>query len=130
MKQLSLKKAKALAWKACSDYIRERDNWTCFTCGRTGKGSAIHAGHFYPKKIGGFLLRFNEFNIHAQCYSCNRHFDGMGIIYSINYRAKYGPDADVKLLSFVEKSKAYKPTIDDYKEVITKYETKLRHLIC
>lgn len=63
-------------WKVFSEYIRLRDNYTCFTCGRKGEGSGIHAGHFLPKSISGIALYFNEDNVHAQCYNCNINLGG------------------------------------------------------
>lgn len=127
-RRLSDSGLRKLAWKTFSDYIRERDNWTCFTCGRKGEGKNIHAGHFYPKKIGGVLLRFSPINCFAQCYACNRHYDGFGILYSINYRKRFGPEADVALLAGVEKSKATVPTRAFYEDVIQKYGKELRKI--
>lgn len=63
-------------WKVFSLYIRTRDNFTCFICKRRGEGSAIHAGHFIPKSVGGIALYFNEDNVHACCYHCNINLGG------------------------------------------------------
>src|SRR3990167_7266279 len=63
-------------WKVFSKYIRERDSYTCFICGRKGKDGAIHAGHFIPKSIGGITLYFHEDNVHACCYHCNINLGG------------------------------------------------------
>ena len=54
-------------WKVFADYIKLRDKYTCFTCGRKGEGSGIHAGHFINKSIGGISLYFHEENVRAQC---------------------------------------------------------------
>ena len=68
-------------WKVFSLYIRERDKYTCFTCGRKGEGSGMQAGHFIPKSVGGIALYFNEDNVHAQCYNCNINLGGNQYIY-------------------------------------------------
>lgn len=129
MKQLpqqwTLSRAKKEAWNAFSAYIKHRDNYTCFTCGRKGKGSGLHTGHFYPKKIGGVLLRFNELNCHAQCYTCNRHFDGMGMLYSLNHRKKYGSHSDQLLLQKVPESKQFKANRMWYVQLAEWYRQRL-----
>ena len=61
--------AKKRALKAFSDYIRERDNWTCFTCGRKGEGAEMHAGHLISRYWAATL--FDEFNVNCQCRACN-----------------------------------------------------------
>lgn len=124
-KKITLKKAKAKAWKSFSDYIRQRDNWTCFTCGRKGTGKGMHAGHAYPKKMGGVLLRFDEMNCHAQCYLCNRHLDGMGLVYSIKLREKYGEHADKTILKLLPYSKEFKPNLAWYIAINELYQTKM-----
>ncbi len=68
-------------WETFSKYIRERDKYTCFTCGRKGEGSGMHAGHFISKAIGGVELFFHEENVHAQCYNCNINLGGNQWIY-------------------------------------------------
>ncbi len=68
-------------WEVFSKYIRQRDNYICFTCGRKGEGSGIHAGHFIPKSVGGIALYFHEENVHAQCYNCNINLGGNQYVY-------------------------------------------------
>ena len=63
-------------WKQFSLYIRRRDKFTCFICGRKGEGGSMHAGHFIPKSVGGIALYFNEDNVHACCYHCNINLGG------------------------------------------------------
>lgn len=68
-------------WTEFSKYIRERDNYICFTCGRKGEGQGMHAGHFVPKSVGGIALYFNEDNVKCQCYHCNINLGGNQYIY-------------------------------------------------
>ena len=52
--------------------IRYRDNFTCITCGRKyprGERKELHAGHFISRGI--YATRWDEFNVAAQCSSCN-----------------------------------------------------------
>lgn len=67
-----LKNADLKACKAMSDYIREKDNWICITCGKPGNNKTIDAGHFFDRRYTD--IRFDENNVHAQCTSCNRGF--------------------------------------------------------
>jgi len=65
MKKKSISSLKKKLWKVFADYIKKRDKYTCFTCGRKGEGSGMHAGHFIPKASGGLALYFNEDNVLA-----------------------------------------------------------------
>lgn len=86
LKKVSPKKISSLKrklWGLFSLYIRHRDKFTCFTCGRQGQGGGMHAGHFISKAIGGVELYFDEENVHAQCYNCNINLGGNQYEYSI-----------------------------------------------
>jgi len=76
-----ISKLKKKLWKVFSKYIRERDNYTCFTCGKQNYGKGMHAGHFIPKSVGGMTLYFHEENVRAQCYHCNINLGGNQYIY-------------------------------------------------
>ena len=83
---------KSKLWKVFSLYIRQRDNYQCFTCGRHATGSGMHAGHYIPKSAGGIALYFHEQNVHAQCYNCNINLSGNSDIYSQKIIEKYGQE--------------------------------------
>ena len=74
-----------------------RDNFTCFTCGRKGEGSGMHAGHWIPDAVGGLLLKFEEHNVHAQCYHCNINLGGYGERYTEKMEEKYGKEEMARL---------------------------------
>ncbi len=78
MKKKTVAQWKRKLWPIFSLYIRTRDKFTCFTCGRKGTGSGIHAGHFIPDAVGGLALKFHEENVHAQCWNCNLNLGGWG----------------------------------------------------
>lgn len=73
LKKQSVSILKKKADAVFSKYIRHRDSENgfceCFTCGIQKPISQMQAGHFVSRAVN--KLRFDEFNVHAQCYSCN-----------------------------------------------------------
>lgn len=63
---------------AFSNYIRERDNWTCQRCGKqydkfnTSDRQGLHCSHF--KGRGKEATRFLPENCDALCYGCHQYF--------------------------------------------------------
>lgn len=111
-------------WKATSDYIRTRDKGTCFTCGRQAHGSAYHAGHFIPDAVGGVLLRYDERNIHGQCFNCNINLGGFGAMYSKKMIERYGQETVDELWQM--KHKVGKWGSQEYLEKTIYYQEKLK----
>jgi len=132
MKRTQLKKQskvkisvlKKKLWKVFSEYIRKRDRFTCFTCGRKGEGSGLHAGHYIPKSIGGIELYFHEKNVHAQCYHDNINLGGYGSMYHIKMIEKYGID-EVNKLWEIKNKIISKWNEQDYLSKIEEYKKKL-----
>ena len=89
-KKNNLKKLRKKLETVCNRYIRLRDKNICFTCGKFAEGHGYHAGHYIPKSICGVNLRYNELNIHGQCYRCNIHLGGYGAMYDQRMRSVYG----------------------------------------
>lgn len=123
----SLKKTPAWLW--FSRYIRERDNWTCVTCGKKEKGRNMHAGHFIQAS-GHSATYFDETNVHAQCFSCN-YFGGtqVGINYSIYVREKYGNEYDKKLKEKSIGYKKYERNGEELKFIAKTYKDKYEFLV-
>lgn len=119
MKKRSITSLKKELWKLFSLYIRQRDNFTCFTCGRKGEGSGIHAGHFVPKSVGGLALYFHEENVRAQCYNCNINLSGNQYVFS----QKLGDEKAKEL--YLLKGKITKWRESDYLKLIEKYKNFL-----
>lgn len=109
-------------WKVFSQYIRTRDKFTCFTCGRKGEGGGMHAGHFISKSVGGIGLYFHEDNVHAQCYNCNINLSGN----QWEYGQRLGAEKVAELMKI--KQEVNKWSEDDYREKIDIYEWKLSRL--
>jgi len=122
-KKVSISSLKKKLWKVFSLYIRQRDNFTCFTCGRKGEGSGIHAGHYIPKSVGGIALYFHEMNVHAQCYHDNINLGGYGSMYHMKMVEKYG-QKNVDELWIIKNRVTSKWSESDYLLNIDKY-TKL-----
>lgn len=101
-----------------SDFVKQRDANTCYTCGRIATGLGLHAGHFIPKSVGGLSLYFNEDNVHAQCYNCNINLGGNQYIYG----QKLG-EKKVKEL-YALKQLSVKWTEEDWEKKINHYTRK------
>jgi len=101
-------------WKHFSLYIRRRDKFTCFTCGRTGEGGGMHAGHFISKAAGGLALYFHEENVRAQCYHCNINLGGNQYEYSRRLGKKKSEEL-YKLKQTIVKDFPYLENIEYYK---------------
>lgn len=114
-------KLKAKLWQVFSAYIKARDNYTCYTCGRRGVGGGIHAGHFVPKSVGGLALYFDERNVHAQCFNCNINLSGNQYLYG----KKLGKKAEEL---YKLKGQITKWSDQDYEEKIKYYEHKITEL--
>ena len=125
-KKPTVGKLKKKLWKHFSLYIRTRDKYTCFTCGKVAHGSGMHSGHYIPKSVGGVALYFHEKNVHAQCYHCNINLSGNSDIYLQNLVKRYGEEIidEIRLL----RQEINKWSLQDYTDKIEYYEEKLRKL--
>ena len=56
-----------------SDYIRNRDNWTCQKCGKKyhEKSAGLHCSHFYGRR--SWATRIEPANAMALCFGCHLH---------------------------------------------------------
>lgn len=118
MKQKSLANLKKDLWKVFTLYIKNRDGWRCFTCGRSCEGSGAHGGHFITKSIGGIELYFNEDNVHCQCYNCNINLSGN----IWEYGQRLGTEKVNELISLKAKSKKAQWGRAEYEKKIAYYK--------
>ena len=112
-----------IAQKVFNTYIRQRDKGLpCISCG-TNSGQ-FHAGHY--RSVGSTPeLRFNEDNVHGQCATCNNYLSGNLIEYRKNLIKKIG----VERVEFLEiKQPPLKLSIDEIKNLITLYKSKIKEL--
>jgi len=114
------------AQKAFNKYIRVRDMGSpCISCGKPlqpGKGT--HAGH-YRTTAAASQLRFNTYNCHAQCYSCNTAKSGAIGDYRIAIVQRYGEER-VEWLDNYNAIAAY--DMDYYNRIRDVFNKRARHL--
>lgn len=111
----SLKKK---AWLIFSMYIKERDNWTCFTCGKYEKGKNMHGGHFVSRRHNATL--FDERNVHAQCAACNMFRNGEPHVYAQKLIKTHGLDWFEKLIEDSKQTKKF--TVSELRDLCEKYK--------
>ena len=116
-----------LAQQVFNKYIRLRDAGNlCISCGKTLKIGNIDAGHMWS--AGGHSnLRFNEFNVNAQCSRpCNKDKAGDINNYRLGFIIRYGTQKleEIDALAKIEK----KFTIEELKEIIKIYKAKCKEL--
>jgi hypothetical protein len=106
-------------------YIRLRDmGLNCISCGQPPKKR--NCGHFYSQG-GHSNVRFDEDNCHLQCEHCNTYLSGNLLNYQIGIQKRIGAQ---KLIELQERAHVTKKwTIEELKEIIKKYKTKVRQLI-
>jgi len=80
---------KRRADKEFSKYIRERDEGVCYTCGVKKPIAQMQAGHFVTRAC--HALRWDERNVHCQCFRCNIPLKGNLDTYAFKLTQEYGP---------------------------------------
>ena len=111
-------------------YVRARDaGKQCISCDKwlpveSKLGGGFDAGHF--RSVGSAKhLEFDERNIHGQCKHCNNYLAGNALEYRKGLIQREG-------IEFVEglenDNEPRKLTIDDLKEIKSKYREKLKSL--
>ena len=109
-------------WKYFSLYVKYRDNFTCFTCGKSNLvGADCQSGHFIPAGACGLELYFNEDNVHVQCSHCNLALQGNQYLYGL----KLGKKADELREIYNRRNNAFKYDKHDYERLIEKYKVLL-----
>lgn len=108
-------------------YIRLRDEGlNCISCNKPIRKGNVDAGHMWS--AGGHSnLRFNEFNVNAQCSRpCNKDKSGDINNYRLGFIKRYGADklADLDSIAHIER----KFTKEELKMLITKYKQKTKDL--
>lgn len=94
MKTISRSKLVKDLDSAFSQYVRLVDTvdgmTTCVTCGDVKPWKQMQAGHFYTR--GRYPTRWDEDNVHPQCYRCNIIYKGNYIHYTKYMIDFYGRD--------------------------------------
>lgn len=105
-------------------YIRLRDmGLVCVSCQQPPKKK--NAGHYFSQG-GHSNVRFDEDNVHLQCEHCNTFLSGNLLNYQIGIQKRIGAQ---KLLELQERAHVTKKwSIEELKEIIQTYKTKVREL--
>jgi hypothetical protein len=104
--------------------IRLRDShdgvFTCISCEKTFPIEVMQAGHFFGTHSYNWM-RYQEYNVHGQCNSCNGFSHESLIFYTLNIQKKIGINNFNKLLT---DSKTKKPefTRAYLNELLNKYK--------
>ena len=89
---------------ACHKFVKLRDyKKPCISCG-VPYNDKFQAGHFYKAELFS-NLKFDENNIHGQCFGCNNFKEGNESGYRVGLIQRYGIDYVNEL---DEKAKNYK----------------------
>lgn len=106
-------------------YIRLRDmGLVCISCQQPPKKK--NAGHYFSSG-GHSNVRFDEDNVHLQCEHCNTFLSGNLLNYQIGIEKRIGADRLIELQARAHITKKW--TVEELKEIIKKYKTKVRQLI-
>lgn len=115
-----------------SEYIRMRDSYTegdfrlfiCISCDIQHVYEDGQCGHYYGR--ANMAMRFDEQNCNAQCITCNQFKAGNRDGYALGLQKKYGED----VLDEMQKRSLVITKLHpfEYKELITKYQLKLKEL--
>lgn len=107
-------------------YVRLRDHGKpCISCGSTpGKkyGGTMDAGHYRSRGAAGHL-RFNLWNIHAQCVKCNRYNSGNAVDYRLRLIDRIGIE---KVTALESDNSTRKFTVEYLKRVKKIFNKKYR----
>ena len=118
---------KSIAWRPFANFIKERDGWKCITCGKTGKGWQMNAGHFI-QAFGNAGMFFREDNVFAQCVWCNTGLNGNLLEYRRQINKRFGEGYDEKLEKDARDTKGKQYTKQELKEIAKIYRDKYKKL--
>jgi len=105
-------------------YIRLRDmGLLCISCNTIPKKK--NAGHYFSSG-GHSNVRFDEDNVHLQCEHCNTFLSGNLLNYQIGIEKRIGAEKLIELQGKAHLEKRW--TVDELKEIIKEYKTKVRQL--
>jgi hypothetical protein len=106
-------------WRVFSKYIRLRDKYTCFTCGKVERPG--QAGHRYHGR-----LDYDPINVNCQCPRCNKWLHGNLGEYERRLVEKYGQDVADEL--HLRANKSWKPSRQELEELLIYWSEQLKVL--
>lgn len=133
MKKKTVSSARKKAWTWFSRFIRLRDTVErgsgeyvpCVTCGTIKHWKEQQAGHFIPQAQGN-AVRFDERNVHTQCYRCNMNLGGNGPEYYPFMAREYGEFVIDELKALSNTARKY--TIAELEDMEREYKDRAKQL--
>ncbi len=108
-----------------SQYVRLRDSAgglaVCITCGVKKPIKEMQCGHFVKRSVN--LLRYDEENCNAQCYSCNVMRYGEQYLYAKALDDKYGDGTAEKLMN--QRQISHQFTTEELQQIIQDSVTQI-----
>ena len=112
-----------LAQQVFNKWINLRDKGLpCISCDKPINGR-VNASHYFNAN-NHWSVRFNEFNVHSSCITCNQYLSGNLIEYRSRLINKIGIE-QLTLLE-LEANKTRKFTIEELKQIINTYKLKIK----
>lgn len=112
-----------IAQQVFNKWINLRDKGLpCISCDKPINGR-INASHYFNAN-NHWNVRFNEFNVHSSCITCNQYLSGNLIEYRSRLINKIGIE-QLTLLE-LEANKTRKFTIEELKQIINTYKLKIK----
>ena len=104
---------------AFSRYIRARDNWVCFTCGKVGydRDGVMQCGHLITR--AKYSVRWDEYNAACQCSGCNMRHEYQPEIYTAAWIAEHGVDAYHDMVCKSNQPRKY--SVEDIRDLTEHY---------
>ncbi len=108
-------------------YIRKRDNYTCYTCGKTGseKDGEMQCGHLFSRV--NYATRWDEANGFCQCRGCNMRHEHDPHFFVGLFIHREGLEKYDRL--YIKHRQAVKFSSDDLKQLANYYKIK-REALC
>ena len=128
LKKPQVSKLKKIADKFFSLAIRLRDSDTggiacCITCGTKKHYKQLQNGHFVKRSVN--LLRYDEENCNAQCYSCNVMKYGEQYLYAKALDDKYGSGTAERLMA--QRFTTHKFTVEELQSIVDDSKTQIAY---
>ena len=98
-----------------SDWIRERDHWTCTRCGKyypEGERQGLHCSHFWGR--GEWATRLDPKNATAHCYGCHQYLTARPEEFRQWKLKRIGKDEYKKLTQRAHKNKPKAQAIKEF----------------
>ena len=112
---------------AFSQFIRERDNFTCQKCNKVypeGRRQGLHCSHFYSRRHQS--TRYFSPNACAHCFSCHQYLGGNPIEFAEWIESYLGTEAAQALRE--RKNQICKRTKKEKKEIAAHWKAQLKYL--